>query len=665
MKMNTLIKLFLVIIVLFVIGFVLIKSRIISKKHASTPKIFPKSLEQLVLMPKKKLSGFKIVENSDLEEDFQLKSNPGEIFSEYILKRMGAQKGYAALYDVYDTGNMAFLSLKISSIKKLIQFLGYGGLYEYCAIYGGADDIYVFISWPHNKHFSSKQKKKIIASLEKYRKEIGLQTVWRHPFITYKEKKYSRREQGLEQFIFRSGEIPSDFKLVLYEDFLGRYDLNKGSYGEMLSHYRLKEIGAQKGYGATYGKDGICKMAILSFQLPVIKGDEHPSLELPDGDIEEYIAIYQGPDKYVFIWFDSERKMTEKERADIKDALERYTHRLDLKTLWYNPLFIHRSKDESPIKVAKFKPTILSPDHACLGESLTVTINDEEAQFSPEETISVDFGPLIEVNSYSVESVNQITAHITIRDSGPERTTTVEVTTGDETKYYQGFTIFFKSVPPLIESIEPDPGIPGRFITIHGKYFHTDSSFSNHVYFNNQSAVVSEATSTKIVASIPTEFKGGIVTVVAGDRASDSVDYTVVEEAGRKDASIRFGQTVKGEILTRGIEDRFIFKAKEGTIVTIALNRLANSENGDSSLNPSLSLEDPEGDVIASDDDSGTDMPRGPGKNALIKNLVLPKTGNYTIVVYGTEGDINNGRIGMDLNDFFTIGPYRLQLMKE
>lgn len=78
------------------------------------------------------------------------------------------------------------------------------------------------------------------------------------------------------------------------------------------------------------------------------------------------------------------------------------------------------------------------------------------------------------------------------------------------------------------------------------------------------------------------------------------------------------------------------FAANAGQQVTLGMTRIANQPNGSSTLDPFLELQDSRGFAIALDDDSGSKLPPGPGKNALIQNLQLPATDTYIVVASGT-----------------------------
>jgi len=89
------------------------------------------------------------------------------------------------------------------------------------------------------------------------------------------------------------------------------------------------------------------------------------------------------------------------------------------------------------------------------------------------------------------------------------------------------------------------------------------------------------------------------------------------------------------------------FAANAGQVINLSMTRIPNQPNGVSTLDPYLELQDSRGFVIAVDDDSGSNFPPGPGKNALIQNFTLPATDTYIVVASGAGG---------------TYGPYVLNI---
>lgn len=95
---------------------------------------------------------------------------------------------------------------------------------------------------------------------------------------------------------------------------------------------------------------------------------------------------------------------------------------------------------------------------------------------------------------------------------------------------------------------------------------------------------------------------------------------------------ITYGTTITGRIDDETPEVSFAFWGFQGDAISVALNR------GDGDLDPSVSLLDANGTVVASDDDSGG------GQNARIARYVLPRSGLYTIQATrfsGTDGNPN------------------------
>jgi hypothetical protein len=78
-------------------------------------------------------------------------------------------------------------------------------------------------------------------------------------------------------------------------------------------------------------------------------------------------------------------------------------------------------------------------------------------------------------------------------------------------------------------------------------------------------------------------------------------------------------------------------------------------------------LADPSDTVIAWDDDSGTDDPPGPGRNAVLKSVLLTESGTYTISINSSKGyesmqELFTDGGGIDVSRFNGIGPYQLMV---
>lgn len=316
-------------------------------------------------------------------------------------------------------------------------------------------------------------------------------------------------------------------------------------------------------------------------------------------------------------------------------------------------------------KIAKLEPSSAIP-----GESVSVTILGENTRFSAAETSKVYFGPFINVESFTVNSLSQITAQIKVSENTPIDIHPVSVTTaGKVLSYYMGFKVDYPAAAPVITKIEPEPGTPGELVTITGSGF-LPGFYANKVYFNEQKAKVREASSTLLVVVIPLEFRGGTVTVKLGNLVSNSISYTVTNLGARD--TIAFGQVIQGEIKHSGVTDQYNFTVDAQTAATISVERLDNL-GGKGSFNPVVTLLDQEKKIVVWDDDSGSDIPPGPGKNALIKSMTLPQEGIYTIIVDASIGVENIDELvtmqgdqeKADFSKLFGVGPYKLTLTQE
>lgn len=87
----------------------------------------------------------------------------------------------------------------------------------------------------------------------------------------------------------------------------------------------------------------------------------------------------------------------------------------------------------------------------------------------------------------------------------------------------------------------------------------------------------------------------------------------------QSDTPIRIGDTVEGTLTTDNLSARYVLSGNRGDQLTISLVS--------SDFDGYLTLLDPDGDELASDDDSGS------GNDPLIEDVTLPVSGQYVIVV--------------------------------
>ena len=102
-----------------------------------------------------------------------------------------------------------------------------------------------------------------------------------------------------------------------------------------------------------------------------------------------------------------------------------------------------------------------------------------------------------------------------------------------------------------------------------------------------------------------------------------------------------------GVIARPGERDAFVFAANVGQRATIEVRRMANNADGTATLDPAVELRDSRGFFVASDSDTGLNDPQGPGRNALVPNLLLNATDAYRVIVAGEGG---------------TTGPYDVRI---
>jgi hypothetical protein len=186
------------------------------------------------------------------------------------------------------------------------------------------------------------------------------------------------------------------------------------------------------------------------------------------------------------------------------------------------------------------------------------------------------------------------------------------------------------SFAPVIKGLTPGRGVPGTVVVILGDGFDPDAS-KNTVSFNGIGAGVIFATSTSLTVTVPSSATTGLVRVTVAGKQSNGIEFvveslTVAENPGG-DTELVSGQTADGTLTADGEQDRYVFTALAGSLVTI---RAESVTSGVPDL--VLVLEDPFGVAVATDDNSGG------GTNPLINNLELKTTGTHTIVVSNVPG---------------------------
>lgn len=101
------------------------------------------------------------------------------------------------------------------------------------------------------------------------------------------------------------------------------------------------------------------------------------------------------------------------------------------------------------------------------------------------------------------------------------------------------------------------------------------------------------------------------------------------------------------EISRLGERDLYRFPASFGDRVTVQVERLAGTGSGSSSLDPVVEIVTSKGVVMGRDDDSGTAVPEGPGRNARIRELELRATDVYSVAVGGSAGTVGRYRLSV------------------
>ncbi len=105
------------------------------------------------------------------------------------------------------------------------------------------------------------------------------------------------------------------------------------------------------------------------------------------------------------------------------------------------------------------------------------------------------------------------------------------------------------------------------------------------------------------------------------------------------DGKLTYGQVVTGRITNDSFRTVYTFQGRQGDVVDITLSRT------DGTLDPMLILMDDHSNILARDDDSG------PGSDAAISSLELPRDGDYFVIVtrFGQERGLTTGGYSLTL----------------
>lgn len=135
------------------------------------------------------------------------------------------------------------------------------------------------------------------------------------------------------------------------------------------------------------------------------------------------------------------------------------------------------------------------------------------------------------------------------------------------------------------------------------------------------------------------------VVTATPDTPSGPVDVAITTPLGAATAAVEiFPPPRLGGANEAGL---WQFAANAGETITLAMTRIPNQPDGSSTLDPALEIYDSRGFLLAADDDGGTNQPLGPGRNAVVRDRVLPATDTYRVVARGSGG---------------TAGPYVLEM---
>ncbi len=208
--------------------------------------------------------------------------------------------------------------------------------------------------------------------------------------------------------------------------------------------------------------------------------------------------------------------------------------------------------------------------------------------------------------------------------------------------------------PPVITGLSPGRGVPGTIVLVLGANFDPDPT-KDVVTFNGAAAGVVFATSTTLTVTVPAAASSGPVRVAVAGRQSNTLDFVVepptIPEVVGGDTELVSGQTAEGTISADGEQDRYVFTALAGSLVTVTAQAVTP---GVPDL--VLVLEDPFGVMVASDDNSGG------GTTPRINNFQLQTTGTHTIVVSNVPGS-GTGAYRVTLTIATHSGPTQVSIL--
>jgi hypothetical protein len=161
--------------------------------------------------------------------------------------------------------------------------------------------------------------------------------------------------------------------------------------------------------------------------------------------------------------------------------------------------------------------TGVSPDRGSAGTEVTITGSNFHTTAS---------GNVVKFNGIAATVSNNTTSTLLVQI--PEGATTGPLTVtvnNSRTATFSEFTVLMD--PPVMESFDPVIGKTGTTVVITGSDFSSIPA-NNHVKFNGADAVVTEATSSSLKVTVPTNASTGKVSVtVNGVTTISATDFTV------------------------------------------------------------------------------------------------------------------------------------------
>lgn len=236
--------------------------------------------------------------------------------------------------------------------------------------------------------------------------------------------------------------------------------------------------------------------------------------------------------------------------------------------------------------------TSISPTEGPVGTSVTINGTGFSSTAS-ENTVMFDSSS-VPANSASEEKLNV---------SVPEDATTGPVSVHVDGKIATGPVFTVKAKAPGISSVEPDSGIVGAEVTVHGMNFSPVIS-ENSISFGGTDATIKNATETELVTEVPDGATDGPIELHVNGQSTTGPDFDVIttgtmaaiiETSGPDKNVDGYSLSIDGgdEISAEITDTVYVLQLEEGSHTAKLTGMLSNcSLNGDNPRSLNISVGD-------------------------------------------------------------------------